>query len=81
MEVYRRARVPPGRVRAVSSVNALLDSVAAGLGVALLPRGAVRNAEVVFHRLAELPTIELVVAWRRDATGIARELVERAREK
>jgi LysR family transcriptional regulator, benzoate and cis,cis-muconate-responsive activator of ben and cat genes len=78
MQLYRRARVSPERIVTVATVTAIVDTVAAGLGVAVLPRGAVRSAEVTFHRFG-LPSIDLVAARAREGSVLARELVERMR--
>jgi DNA-binding transcriptional LysR family regulator len=67
----------PTIVRQCFQSHAILDSVAGGLGVAILPELFRRyQGEVVFRPLApSTPKIELCMAWRRrDASEALREL-------
>lgn len=78
--LYARARVPPERIFEVGHVTAILDLVAAGLGVAILPDAAVRrDAGVTFRALRELPAVELVLAYARHARPVVQQFAELSR--
>lgn len=80
LALYARAGVPPERIVEVSHVTAMLDLIAAGLGVAILPDAAVRNESgVSFRALRELPAVELVLAHARTARPIVQQFAAAAR--
>jgi DNA-binding transcriptional LysR family regulator len=81
LALYTRAGVPPENIVEVSHVTAMIDLIAAGLGVAVLPDAAVRTEGVTFRALRELPVIELVLAHVRTAPTRVREFVDVAQQR
>lgn len=66
------------RVHTAPGIAVLLSLVAARLGVALVPESAqaLRLDGVVYRDVVDAPSIELVVAWREDPSGLVRSVVE-----
>ena len=68
VETCRRARFNPRVLQDVEIERSLIDCVAAGLGVALLPNQAKRlgNENVVFRDLSTKVMTESCIAWKAD---------------
>ena len=77
-----RARVVPERVIEFQSYHAIVACVAAGTGVAAVPRAVLRvvnpSAQVSLHRLpAELARARTLLVWRRDHQSTALEAMRK----
>ncbi len=69
--IFSRARVAPRFVQHISQIHSVLALVRAGLGVALVPRGAssLRYEGIVLRPIADLvpvDPVELCMVWRED---------------
>lgn len=69
------AGVRPERVHVFASFQAIAGCVAAGMGVAMLPRSALRlcpTAGLSLHRLAdEVARVQTCLVWREEQTALA----------
>jgi DNA-binding transcriptional LysR family regulator len=70
-DLCRAKGLEPRITKQSDQAQAILDSIAAGIGVSILPEFFQRyHSEVVFRPLApEPPKIELCMAWRRHDTS------------
>jgi len=82
LALYARAGVPPERIFEVSHVTAIVDLIAAGLGVAILPDAAIRrDSGVTFRALREIPPVDLVLAHGKSARPIVIDFAKAARRR
>lgn len=78
MEATRRAGFRPRVVQEASETSTLLAFVAAGMGIALVPmtQQGFSLQGVVIRSLAEAPSVDLALAWRRtDESALVRRFV------
>ena len=81
-DLLQSRRIAVNTAAVVKSLEAQIEFVKAGVGMALMPSGIERfcaPGEVAFYSFSEsLPRREVVVMWRRDRklSGVAEELKE-----
>lgn len=83
LDLFRHAKLEPGRVHAVSSISAMTQLVEAGFGVATLPRSAAKR--LLQHRElrlltteSPLPPLPVFASYRSDAASHSVEMIVRS---
>lgn len=73
----QRAGFQPRQAVQVAETSTLVVFVAAGLGVALVPRSvsALQLSGVVFREVADAPEVELAIGWRGDGNPAVERVV------